>query len=79
MQLPMGEAAHCVPFSTRDHIKMTLYKGPDALAPRRAVAKALTPSLIKALQRPRTTGLQSGGWENLPSLETHPNHRTAER
>ena len=32
---------------------MTLYKGPDALATRRAVAKALTPSLITALQRPR--------------------------
>ena len=54
MQLiPMDKAAHCVPFSSRTGIKMTLYKGPDALAARRAVAKALTPSLITALQRPR--------------------------
>ena len=54
MQLTaMGKAAHCIPFSSREHIKMTFYKGPDALATRRAVAKALTPSLITALQRPR--------------------------
>ena len=47
MQLtPMGKAAHCVPFSTRTGTKMTLYKGPDALATRRTVAKALNPSLI---------------------------------
>ncbi len=30
-------------------------------------------------QPTRTTGLQSGGSENLPNLATHPNHRTAER
>ena len=50
---PMGKAAHCVPFSTRTGTKMTLYKGPDALATRREVSVALNPSLITALQRPR--------------------------
>ena len=48
----IGEAAQIVPFHLKK-TKMTLYKGPDALATRRAVAKALTPSLITALQRPR--------------------------
>ena len=53
MQLAsMGNAAHSVPF-VNHNVKMTVYKGPDALATRRAVAKALTPSLITALQRPR--------------------------
>ena len=48
-----GQGATCVPFLIKGKTKMTLYKGPDALAARRAVAKALTPSLITALQRPR--------------------------
>ena len=54
MQLKsVGQGEKCVPFVYQQKQKMTLYKGPDALAARRAVAKALTPSLIKALQRPR--------------------------
>ena len=54
MQLTaMGKAAHCIPFSSRDKTKMTLYKGDEALETRRAVASKLTPSLIAALQRPR--------------------------
>ena len=48
-----GQGATCVPFVYQNKQKMTIYKGPDALATRRAVAKALTPSLITALQRPR--------------------------
>ena len=53
MQLAsMGKEAHSVPF-VNHNVKMAVYKGPDALATRRAVAKALTPSLITALQRPR--------------------------
>ena len=48
-----GQGATCVPFLIKGKTKMTVYKGPDALATRRAVAKALTPSLITALQRPR--------------------------
>ena len=54
MQLAsMGKVAHSVPFCHKGFIKMTLYKGDEALETRRAVAKALTPSLIAALQRPR--------------------------
>ena len=55
MQLKsMGQGATCVPFVYQKNTqKMTLYKGEDALATRRAVAKALNPSLITALQRPR--------------------------
>ena len=49
----MGQEEKCVPFVYQKKQKMTVYKGPDALATRRAVAKALTPSLITALQRPR--------------------------
>ena len=49
-----GQGAACVPFVYQKNTqKMTLYKGEDALATRRAVAKALNPSLITALQRPR--------------------------
>ena len=48
-----GQGRTCVPFLIKGKTKMTVYKGPDALATRRAVAKALTPSLITALQRPR--------------------------
>ena len=48
-----GQGEKCVPFVYQKKQKMTVYKGPDALATRRAVAKALTPSLITALQRPR--------------------------
>ena len=67
MQLTaMGKAAHGVPFS-RDHTKMTLYKGPDALATRRAVAKALTSSLITALQRPRRAD-DKPNWEPMQQL-----------
>ena len=54
MQLAsMGEKAHSVPFLIKGKTKMTIYKGDAALETRRAVAKALTPSLITALQRPR--------------------------
>ena len=55
MQLKsMGQGEKCVPFVYQKYKqKMTLYKGPDALATRRAVAEALNPSLITALQRPR--------------------------
>ena len=48
-----GQVAACVPFLYKKKQKMTLYKGEDALATRRAVASKLTPSLITALQRPR--------------------------
>ena len=48
-----GQGEKCVPFVYQKKQKMTVYKGPDALATRRAVAKALTPSLITALQRQR--------------------------
>ena len=47
-----GKVAHSVPF-VKGKTKMTLYKGEAALETRRAIAKALTPSLIKALRRPR--------------------------
>ena len=54
MQLAsMGKVAHSVPFCYKGFIKMTLYKGNEALETRRAVASKLTPSLIAALQRPR--------------------------
>ena len=48
-----GKVAHSVPFVIKGKTKMTLYKGDAALDTRRAVAKALTPSLIKALRRTR--------------------------
>ena len=54
MQLAsMGKVAHSVPFCYKGVIKMSLYKGEAALDTRRSVAKALTPSLIATLQRPR--------------------------
>jgi hypothetical protein len=46
---------------------MTLYKGEDALATRRAVAKALNPSLITALQRPRPADDQPN-WAPMQQL-----------
>ena len=48
-----GQGPTCVPFVYQKKQRMTLYKGDAALETRRAVAKALTPSLIAALQRPR--------------------------
>ena len=52
MQLTASNAsATCVPFSAYN-VKMTLLKGPDALAARRAVASKLDHSAIKALRRP---------------------------
>ena len=52
MQLTASnKAATCVPFSAYN-VKMTLLKGPDALAARRAVASKLDHSAIKALRRP---------------------------
>ena len=46
-----GKAAECVSFTFRN-VQMTLLKGPDALAARRAVASKLDHSAIKALRRP---------------------------
>ena len=62
----MGNAAHSVPF-VNHNVKMTVYKGPDALATRRAVAKALTPSLITALQRPRRAD-DKPNWASMQQL-----------
>ena len=46
-----GKAADCVSFTFRN-VKMTLLKGPDALAARRDVASKLDHSAIKALRKP---------------------------
>ena len=52
MQLTASnKAATCVPFSAYN-VKMTLLKGPDALAARRAVASKLDHRAIAALRRP---------------------------
>ena len=52
MQLTASsKAAECVSFSAYN-VKMTLLKGPDALAARRDVASKLDHSAIKALRRP---------------------------
>ena len=52
MQLTASsKAAECVAFSAYN-VKMTLLKGPDALAARRAVASKLDHSAITALRRP---------------------------
>ena len=52
MQLTASsKSAECVPFSAYN-VKMTLLKGPDALAARRAVASKLDHSAITALRRP---------------------------
>ena len=48
----IGKSALSVPFVYNSVIKMTLLKGPDALAARRAVASKLDHSAMKALRRP---------------------------
>ena len=52
MQLTASsKSAECVPFS-HNNVKMTLLKGQDALAARRAVASKLDHSAIKAMRKP---------------------------
>ena len=46
-----GKSAECVSFTFRN-VQMTLLKGPDALAARRAVASKLDHSAIRALRKP---------------------------
>ena len=53
MQLvALGKPAAVVPVEYQ-RVKMTLYKGEDALAARREVASKLTHRMLKALQRKR--------------------------
>ena len=61
MQLTASsKAAECVSFS-HNNVKMTLLKGNDALAARRAVASKLDHSAIRALRKPMHVDADSGG------------------
>ena len=55
-----GKSAECVSFTFRN-VQMTLLKGPDALAARRAVASKLDHSAIRALRKPMHVDADSGG------------------